>query len=506
MFIDCRMLTNEEVITADICIIGAGAAGITIARELIGSGLSVCLLEAGGLTLEESDQGLSNAVNTGLPYGGLNTRVRAFGGTTHYWAGMCAPLSAEDFEQRSWLPFSGWPITLEELEPFYRQAQETCEVGYLEYDAQVLSARGERPLLPLRSSRVETVVYQNSPPTRFGSRYYEELEASEEIRVYLHATLTKMILNEAGTRVNQLEVSSGAQAQHLVVAQQFCLAMGGIENARHLLAHTEVNPNGLGNRSGTLGMFIEHPHYLPSAYVLLKGRHELKFYKAHRQRTFDDSSSEGRETIVYGALSLPAEIRDREELVAHACTIMPVDLEEEFAFADADLTASREGIKSLMRHLEGDFTLCRLNLRAEQRPTEACRLSLDWSTQDELGLPIVELNWQVADVDHQGYQRTLALIGAELGAQDLGRLFTPVNAERRYAPGIPTGGWHHMGTTRMSTSSDKGIVNSDCRMHDVENLYIAGSSVFPTGGYVNPTLTIVALAHRLGALLKELNA
>lgn len=351
MFVDCRTRSDLDVISADVCIVGAGAAGITIARELIGSGLRVCLLEAGGLSLEDSDQGLSNAVNVGLPYSGLNLRGRAFGGSTHYWAGMCAPLSQEDFEERAWLPYSGWPLTLSELTPYYRRAQETCEVGQLDYNATSLSDRGARPLLPLRPSRVESVVYQNSPPTRFGSRYYDELEESEEVTVYLHATLTKMTLDEEGARVRLIEVTSDGGARHTVEAQQFCLAMGGVENARHLLAHTAVNPDGLGNQSGALGLFIEHPHYLPSAYMLLRGWSDLRFYRAHRALTIEEPGAEGAEAVVYGALSLPAEVREREGLVAHACTVSPVDIDEELAFADAELIAPLEALKALMGNL-----------------------------------------------------------------------------------------------------------------------------------------------------------
>lgn len=506
MLIDSRTLSEGHDIIADICIIGAGAAGITLARELMGSGLSICLLEAGGQHLDESDQSLSNALNTGLPYDGLNVRGRAFGGTTHYWAGMCAPLAHEDFEQRSWLPQSGWPITREELLPFYRKAQVTCEVGYFEYDPENLSELAALSLLPLRPDRVETVIYQNSPPTRFGPRYVDELDQADDVEVYLHAVLTQIILDEAGDRVVELKVMSASENHHRVIADRFVMAMGGIENARHLLAHRDSIPQGLGNESGTLGLFLEHPHYLPSAYILLKGDQNLGFYRSHRQATQYDDGEGDKEAVVYGALSLPAKVREREEIVAHACTIVPVDLDEELLFTDAETTVALETIRPLLSREEGSITLCKLNLRAEQRVTEACRLTLNWEKLDRFGLPIVELNWQVSELDHHGYQRALALIGAELGAAGIGRLYTPVDAQRKYAPGTPSGGWHHMGTTRMSESVETGVVDSNCKVHNLDNLYIAGSSVFPTGGYVNPTLTIVALAHRLGEHLKEVRS
>ena len=139
MFIDCRDLTEPQSLSVDVCIVGAGAAGITLARDLIASGLRVCVLEAGGFTLEDSDQDLSNAVNVGLPYRGLNQRGRAFGGSTYLWAGMCAPLAPEDFEEREWMALSGWSISSVDLDPFYKLAQRTCEVGDSEYDAAALS-------------------------------------------------------------------------------------------------------------------------------------------------------------------------------------------------------------------------------------------------------------------------------------------------------------------------------------------------------------------------------
>jgi len=169
---------DNKVHSCDICIIGAGAAGITLARALKDSSIQICLLESGGLEPEAETQSLYEGDNTGFPYYPLNTaRLRYFGGTTGHWGGCCWPLEDNEFRERDWVPYSGWPISRTDLDPYYPLAQETCEIGPFNYDPVYWSEESDRPLLPLDDSRVLTKVYQNSsPPTRFGTRYRDDIE------------------------------------------------------------------------------------------------------------------------------------------------------------------------------------------------------------------------------------------------------------------------------------------------------------------------------------------
>jgi choline dehydrogenase-like flavoprotein len=139
---------------------------------------------------------------------------------------------------------------------------------------------------------------------------------------------------------------------------------------------------------------------------------------------------------------------------------------------------------------------------AEQAPNPRSRVNLHHSKRDQLGLPATQLDWQLSDFDKFSIRRTAELIGIELGRAGLGRVRTDIDEDLSKFPLVETA-WHHMGTTRMSENDRTGVVDSACRVHGLSNLYVAGSSVFPTGGRANPTLTIVALAIRLADHLKS---
>ena len=205
---------------------------------------------------------------------------------------------------------------------------------------------------------------------------------------------------------------------------------------------------------------------------------------------------------IFGALSASTAVRRAEGLLAHASTIREVDLNDGLQLETARGVLDPNIISSLLDGPKEGLGLYRLSMRCEQSPNPNSRVTLIRDNRDLLGLPIADLHWEVPERDYESYLRSMALIGAELGRSGLGRLFTPVNQNRAFAPQRTEGGWHHMGTTRMSARAEDGVVDADCKVHGMENLYIAGSSVFPTVGFVNPTLTIVALAHRLGQHLR----
>jgi choline dehydrogenase-like flavoprotein len=143
--------------------------------------------------------------------------------------------------------------------------------------------------------------------------------------------------------------------------------------------------------------------------------------------------------------------------------------------------------------------------RAEQAPNPASRVMLS-EERDAFGLPRIALDWQLLDVDKRSLKVTMEALDRELRRLSLGRVEPSAWLDEPETPWVadplvsnhPVGGYHHMGTTRMATSPRRGVVDADCRVHGLGNLYVAGSSVFPTGGWANPTLTILALALRLG--------
>ena len=490
MFVDARDLNAGATIEADVCIVGAGAAGITLARDLMDTGLAVALVEGGGLDESAESQALYAGRNVGLPYDGLeHCRQRFFGGTTNGWAGWCRPLDDADFD--------AWPIAATDMRPWYLKAHRTCEIGAFEYDADAIAQRLNMPQLPVDPTLAQTVLYQISPPTRFGQVYRTEVERAQDVSVFLNCNLTAIEVSEPGDRVVALRCATLTGGSLTVTAERYVLATGGIENARMLLAS---GANGIANTSGLVGVgFAEHPHLFVGAMMLLDGTPDLRLYEHHlwETPTFDEEAPEGRTARVLASLALSEMARQRENLPNLACSFGPLDIDNDGG--TGPLGAS--DMVSLLGTVPRDARLISLNIRAEQALERESVVRLS-DEKDALGVPRVALDWRVGETDLAGVGRSMQLLGAALGSAGTGRLWMPSDDERYLPPPIG-GGCHHMGTTRMSSSAGAGVVNADGRLHTIDNMYIAGSSVFPSVGYANPTLTIVALAHRLAAHLAD---
>ena len=132
MIKDFRTYDGDGDIACDICIAGAGAAGVALALSLAGQNHEVVLLEAGGFDYDEADQDLYDGKAVGRPYHEIRTtRLRYLGGSTNHWGGMCSHLEPFDFEKRAWVPYSGWPISFDDLEPWYVRAHPWLELGFV---------------------------------------------------------------------------------------------------------------------------------------------------------------------------------------------------------------------------------------------------------------------------------------------------------------------------------------------------------------------------------------
>lgn len=497
MFRDAANLTTGTTLRADVCIVGAGAAGITIARDLRASGLRVLLLESGDLEPESPSDVLNRGTASGVPEGNPTLcRARGFGGTTRVWAGWCRPLNPEDFQKRDWLYLSGWPLSYEEMISYYARAQDTCELGALEYDSETIAGRSSHDLLPLSPGRAETVLYQYSPPTRFGEVYRSDLEDDPRIEVYLNANLVNILLTENGAAVRRLECATFWGGRFAAEADRFVLAMGGLEVPRMLLASNQQESAGVGNARDQVGRYFqEHPHFGEGAFLLIRQPARVGSYLTRDSvSTVDPRLDLSRPARVGLALALPAEVRAREGLMGLAATLRLDDL-------GRDLTGPVEGLDvAALMEGTGNFGLYRLIVRAEQRPYARNRVTLG-NRRDPLGVPRLHLHWELTPEDLESVRRSLEILGAEVGRNG-GRLWVPQDRAGHYGPDTYHGGCHHMGTTRMSESPAEGVVDADGRVHGLANLFIAGSSVFPTGGFANPLLTIVALAHRLADHLR----
>ena len=519
MLLDARNILPGATVTADVCIIGAGAAGITLAREFIGRPFRVCLLESGGLTADNRRQSLNDGATVGLVYFPLiRGRLRYFGGTTNHWDGWCRPLDAIDFEARDWVPHSGWPFGLETLLPYYERAQPICQLGPFNYDGKFWH-ESEKDL-PFDPERLQTRIFQISPPTRFGEVYRNDIQQAGNIDTYLNANVLELVADDNASTVKDIRVSPDPGKEFTVRARWVILACGGIENARLLLVSDGVQKNGLGNGADLVGrFFMEHPSVsmgclLPADAALP----DYEFYKPHAV------SRDAHLTTISGMLTLPAATIRRERLVnamsSELRTVTPKELKgvasaeaignafKEFHWPADFASHLREVIANWdeiawvagKRAFKQPVKLYDCELCIEQAPDPESRISLT-RDKDYFQQRRVQLNWKVGDLEKRTLAETWKAIGQEVGRLGIGRVAATLDMKASPLPW--RGVYHHMGTTRMHEDPKRGVVDPNGRVHGMSNLYIAGSSLFPTAGTANPTLTLVALALRLADHLKQ---
>src|SRR6185503_14377540 len=271
--IDARTLENGSVIEGDLCIIGAGAAGITLALEWIGATQKVLLLEGGGFEYDPKMQDLYRGTNVGLPYYPMEAaRLHYFGGTTGHWAGFCSTFDTNDFETRPWVPFSGWPIARADLDSYYARAHPLLDLGPYEYDAEQWRRRTPALVpLPLDPRVAWTKMWQFSRPTRFGTRYRDAILRAKNVHLYTHANVCEIHANESATAVDSLRVRTLEGKEHRVRARRYVLACCTIQNARLLLASNARASMGLGNANDLVGRYFMEHLEMPSGQLELTG-------------------------------------------------------------------------------------------------------------------------------------------------------------------------------------------------------------------------------------------
>lgn len=501
----------EAPIEADICIAGAGAAGITMARQLAGSSLKVILLESGGFDYEDDSQALYQGSNIGHEYFDLDvTRLRYFGGSTNHWAGECAPLDPIDMEQKSWVSHSGWPIDRASLDPWYDQAQDIIGLGTYDYDHVAVAPEGS-PYLGFAEEKLVHKVWRfNDPPTRFGETYQEDLERAANVDVLLHANLVAIETTANGAHVSSVQIATLDGKTASVRARVFVLALGGLENPRMLLNADDVNPAGLGNDQDLVGRFFaDHLNGIAGEIAVsesgwqkaydffdlehIRGRTMVRVGpKAQAERGLLNSVAElGPKPTARNTSQGYKALRKVRDDIRHGH--FPDELGQRIITVTTDLGGIWNG---LVEYFVDQHVY--IEVEAEQAPNPDSRVTLDQET-DALGLRRIQLDWRLSALDRDTMSGLVQLIGEEVGRLGVGRAMTAdwlMDGGDSW-PDHQLGGNHHIGTTRMADHPSKGVVDADCRVFGIDNLFVAGSSVFPTIGCANPTLTIVALALRL---------
>jgi choline dehydrogenase-like flavoprotein len=529
--IDAREPGLPAAIDADICIVGAGAAGITLATQLLPAGRDVCLVESGGFAPDAATQSLYDLESAGYPQRlDYMSRARYFGGSCNLWAGRSMALSPLDFERRDWVPHSGWPIPYAEVARYYPAASRILDLP----DLDDTSGRE----VPARISEHERRIFNGNvlaptvsvwarKPKRFGAACKARFRAARNLRVLLNVSATRLITNEPGNAIDLIETSTLEGSRRTIRARQFVLACGGLENARLLLVSRDRHPDGIGNQHDLVGrFFMDHPRAVFGRIHVPAGC-ELPLLRGRPLR-------DGKLQLGIG---LSSETQRRERLLNHYVTLEELTS----GYAEASYQSVVQAMKVVLRrgHAGSRWDLARARLAeipemiyllspkelmphpiyrayaamrdlaprrrlpktyvavyfCEQPPSPDSRATLIPNT-DRLGVPQMRLDWRIDDSVRTSALRLQELVAQQLRQTGIGQLEAS-DAELKF-----TDASHHMGTTRMGASPTQGVVDTDCRVHGMANLFVAGSSVFPCTGHANPTLTLVALSLRLARYLE----
>ena len=554
MIISEKNISKGNHLEADICIIGSGPAGISIALELLKTNKKIIMLTGGGYHETAGNQDLHKGfVDYLTPHEPLDeNRRRVFGGAGTAWGGRCIPLDTIDFKKRSWIPHSGWPITFDELKPYYVKASNYLKSGAFHYDApagfkkitadEIIDGIDNEDII---SSKLE----RWSTPVNFAKDYASLLDKNEFIQVILDAHLLSFE-TEDGKSIHSVKTRIG-NSDIFIKSNTFILACGGIENPRLLLASkSQFHPTGLGNKYDIVGRYYMSHFFGTYATLEPKNRENIIYdfekdntgvYFRRRWWITEEAQNKneignaifflhkandqsGHRDILFSIvfitkffISLISQksinsikgkwIKSKEDVLAHIKLVLTEGWGQ---LPTIIKLASKRFQKRRLPFVLPNVNSEKLGLyfQTEHMPNPNSRISLDDNSVDALGIPRVNVHIEFNELDkktiisaHNFFMERYAV--ANVGSwsyteSGLNKFIDEkINAFNSAA--------HHLGTTRMSDDPTSGVVDRNCLVHGMTNLYVAGSSIFPTGGHVNPTLTIVALAIRLAEHLNQVN-
>lgn len=504
---------------ATVCIIGAGAAGLTLAQALVTRCHRVILLEGGGLRPHEELEDTFRTVSVGIPHRGAHEgRFRAWGGSTTRWGGQLWPWEPYEFDSRPELEIDGWPIPFEAVSAYYGPALSLLGIRPSIFSPE---AMGLKPLVRVawdaETFHTKYSVWLPWSRRNLGRTVGRGLRSRSNLFVSLNTTAIEVLTNEEGSRAVGVRVRSPDGSERIVDAEVVVVAAGAIESNRLLLnsrrsvsAATEWLGRGFMDhlsvrvgrfqprnrrefsrlfaprfirgiqytprivttqlrqtRDRTLGAFGHWEWVLPSDSGLVLLRHLLRSIQSGR---LTDLPRVGFRSLIRGA-------RD-----AVGVTMTLLTDRRRYVPADAEIF---------------------LRVDTEQKPDRESRLYLS-DAPDQFGLPRVIIDWRISDAERWTVKRTASLLREELARLELGKLELspdPFHDSTPWEASDRADSFHMMGGTRMAARPEEGVVDTNLRVFGVENLFVASTSVFPTGGMANPTLTLLALSLRLAEYL-----
>lgn len=479
MLIDGRSLDKQEF-KADLCIIGAGAAGIALASEFFDSSKKIIVIESGGKEYSEKTQQLYSGKSMRSPYDVTHSRLRFLGGSTNHWEGMCCPLDASDFEKKEWLEESGWPITYEQIAPYYARAAHFLNLS----GTSNSDFSSPQNLLP-HQHRFKYGAWRYAHAMMPDSALPQGIHTKKNIQVILNSNLFDVTNNNTTIRSVTLKTLEGQS--FIVKAEHYVLACGGIENARLLLAL-----NALKYLSDVTGKyFMEHPRFEAGQLFTYAKPNELKPFE-------QDLDIKNQPEIIYN-IAPDTELMKKFSLLNCCSVVRDIRTVKNTPLIAAYMARFFRKNPDLMWQST-------LFMRMEHAPSRDNFVSLG-DQKDALGMPLTKLSFSLGEKEWESARQFTLLLAEYFGYHSMGVVnIAPWLREYKGWPKHTLWSQHHMGTTRMGYTRSDSVVNADCKIHGLDNFYIAGSSLFPTSGWANPTYTIVALSIRLADHLKKIFA
>jgi choline dehydrogenase-like flavoprotein len=553
MFIDAESLENDITFRSDIAVVGSGPAGIVLALELTKSGYEVALIESGRLNFSEATQKLGEASLFDPQFHAPMTECtrRQLGGTSIIWGGRCLPYDPIDFDQRSYIPHSDWPVTYSEIAGYFQRACEYFFCGKSEFNINNIPNIEQKSLVPgLPDEDVLTSSLERwSLPTNFGKEYFNDLQKSEKIKVIYGLTCTEIETNEKGDQVEVIHGKTlGGKTIH-VKCPKYVLAGGAVNTTRLLLASDRRHAGGIGNHSGLLGKFymghisgdiaVVHFTTLPKDTIYGFDRDQDNIYVRRRfsfTREFlnenqlpnivawlgspkfgDPSHKNGILSSAYLALNLPilknyltstamrkAAIGKEDQGIywAHVLNVL-----KDFKQALTFVPTFGYGRYIAKRKIPALFVYSGANeyplhYHSEQVPNINSTVTLS-DERDEIGMRRLNIDLQFSQQDVDGVIKAHQYWDQYLRKHNCGYLKYVANDLQGSVWQQAGDGFHQVGTTRMSEHPSDGVVGTNCNIHGLDNLFVASSSIFVTSGQANSTFMIVAFALRLADHLKK---
>jgi len=477
-------------LSTDVLIVGAGAAGIVMARDLARRGVSALVVEAGGRSAESYDRAMYESEIIGDPYSTTWTRYRALGGSTRVWAGWSRPLDAWDMSLRPWVGGLAWPFTMAELNPWYRRAARLLNLGPYEWNGDAIAdSVGQKSLKDVAGarSRLRSPAWRFMPEPRDFAVAFRGFLRGPNARIILDATVVDCQVDRGRARSVTVQSSSGRKVT--VDFQTLVLAAGGIENVR-LLWEMDERLKSRGrtiDRSRWLGRgWQEHPH-VPIGVGVFSDRVLDGPLWLHAGRR------DIRGVEVLAGLGFPRSVLERNRMANFSATIT------DWYFGDD--TPYLAGMRATVAAATGRNSHARVvYARTESRVVQSSRITMS-GQKDAMGRNLPRLDWKLAQGDYQDLQRGARLLAHAFADLRLGVMHESAAEDRMRA--LMRGGAHHIGGARMSLKPVDGVTDGFGAVHQIPNVFVTGSATFPSGGFANPTLTIAALVLRQAKYLAD---